>query len=168
MTNGTSEDGIGAPDNASGPSGNLMYLIVSHNEVSGPRMAMNRFVRLEDLLVRQGVLAIALLVSLVLPSAVFGQQVPDAPTPQAPGGLGNITSGVTPGKGTQPPQEQKTTPTPPAPPTSSQPAAQDQDQQTPPDTNITIIRHPGQLRRRPGNGPGQETSTGGRADLARF
>jgi VWFA-related protein len=98
---------------------------------------MNRFVRLEDLLVRQGVLAIALLVSLVLPSAVLGQQVPDAPTPQAPDGLGNITSGVTPGKGSQPPQEQKTTPTPPAPPTSSQPAAQDQDQQTPPDTNIT-------------------------------
>jgi VWFA-related protein len=100
-------------------------------------MAMNRFVRLEDLLVRQGVLAIALLVSFVLPAAVLGQQVPDAPTPQAPDGLGHITSGVTPGKGTQPPQEQKTTPTPPAPPTSSQPAAQGQDQQTPPDTNIT-------------------------------
>lgn len=92
---------------------------------------MNRFVRLEDLLVRQGVLAIVLL----LPLVVLGQQVPDAPTPQGPDSLGNITSGVTPGKGTQPPQEQKTTPTPP--PINNQPAAQDQDQETPPDTNIT-------------------------------
>src|SRR5437763_9657181 len=100
-------------------------------------MAMNRFVRLEDLLVRQGVLAIALLVSLVLPSAVLGQQVPDAPTPQAPDRLGNITSGVTPGKGTQPPQEQKATPTPPAPPVGNQPQDQNQDQQTPPEKDIT-------------------------------
>jgi hypothetical protein len=50
-------------------------------------MAMNRFVRLEELLVRQGVLAIALLLPLVLPSAVLGQQVPDAPTPQGPDSL---------------------------------------------------------------------------------
>jgi VWFA-related protein len=100
-------------------------------------MAMNRFVRLEDLLVRQGVLAIALLLPLVVPSAGLGQQVPDAPTPQGPDSLGNITLGVTPGKGTQPPQEQKTGPTPPPPATGSQPAGQDQDQQTPPDTSVT-------------------------------
>ncbi len=92
---------------------------------------MNRFVRLEELLVRQGVLAIVLL----LPLVVLGQQVPDAPTPQVPDNLGNITSGVTPGKGTQPPQEQKTTPTPP--PASNQPPAPDQDQQTSPDANVT-------------------------------
>jgi VWFA-related protein len=92
-------------------------------------MAMNRFVRLEDLLVRQGVLAIALLVPLVLPSAVLGQQVPDAPTPQGPDSLGNITLGVTPGKGTQPPQEQKST----APPSAGgQSTGQDQVQQAPP------------------------------------
>jgi len=92
-------------------------------------MAMNRFVRLEDLLVRQGVLAIALLVPLVLPSAVLGQQVPDAPTPQGPDSLGNITLGVTPGKGTQPPQEQKSTTTP---STGGQSTGQDQVQQAPP------------------------------------
>lgn len=90
---------------------------------------MNRFVRLEDLLVRQGVLAIAFLVPLVLPSAVLGQQVPDAPTPQGPDSLGNITLGVTPGKGTQPPQEQKST----APPSAGgQSTGQDQVQQAPP------------------------------------
>jgi VWFA-related protein len=88
-------------------------------------MAMNRFVRLEDLLVRQGILAIA----LVLPSAMLGQQVPDAPTPQGPDSLGNITSGVTPGKGTQPPQDQNST-APPA--TGGQSIGQDQVQQTPP------------------------------------
>jgi VWFA-related protein len=92
-------------------------------------MAMNRFVRLEDLLVRQGVLAIAFLVPLVLPSAVLGQQVPDAPTPQGPDSLGNITLGVTPGKGTQPPQEQKST-TPPS--AGGQSTGQDQVQQAPP------------------------------------
>ncbi|MEA3007913.1 MAG: hypothetical protein QOI94_3182 [Acidobacteriaceae bacterium] len=90
---------------------------------------MNRFVRLEDLLVRQGILAIAFLVPLVLPSAVLGQQVPDAPTPQGPDSLGNITLGVTPGKGTQPPQEQKST-TPPS--TGAQSTGQDQVQQAPP------------------------------------
>lgn len=98
---------------------------------------MNRFVRLEDLLVRQGVLAIAFLLPLVLPTALLGQQVPDAPTPQGADSLGNITSGVTPGKGTQPPQEQKTSPTPAPPAAGNQPAAQDQDQQIPPDANIT-------------------------------
>ena len=53
---------------------------------------MNRFVRLEDLLVRQGVLAIVLL----LPCVVLSQQVPDAPTPQGPDSLSTITPGVTP------------------------------------------------------------------------
>ena len=69
---------------------------------------MNQVVRLGDLLVRQGVLAIVLLVPCVLPSALMGQQqktqdqsVPDAPTPQGPDSLGKITSGMTPGKGTQ-------------------------------------------------------------------
>jgi VWFA-related protein len=88
-------------------------------------MAMNRFVRLEDLLVRQGVLAMVLL----LPCVVSGQQVPDAPTPQGPDSLGNITSGVVPGKGAPAPQDQNST-APPAP--GSQPANQDQVQQAPP------------------------------------
>ncbi len=89
---------------------------------------MNRFVRLEDLLVRQGVLAMVLL----LPCVGLGQQVPDAPTPQGPDSLGSITSGVTPGKGAPAPQDQNTSPTQPPPATGSQPAGQDQEQQTPP------------------------------------
>ncbi len=67
-------------------------------------MAMNRVVRLGDLLVRQGVLGIVLL----LPCLLSGQQpkaqdqsVPDAPTPQEPDSLHNLTSGMTPGKGSQ-------------------------------------------------------------------
>jgi VWFA-related protein len=67
-------------------------------------MAMNRVVRLGDLLVRQGVLGIVLL----LPCLLSGQQpktpdqsVPDAPTPQQPDSLSNLTSGMTPGKGSQ-------------------------------------------------------------------
>ena len=54
-------------------------------------------------LVRLRVLAIV----LMLPCLVAGQQpkaqdqgVPDAPTPQPPDSLGNLSSGVTPGKGT--------------------------------------------------------------------
>src|ERR1700722_807112 len=96
-------------------------------------MAMNRFVRLEDLLVRQGVLAIVLLLPCVVPSSVLGQQVPDAPTPQGPDSLGNITTGVTPSKGTQPPQDQNSKPpqTPPA--AGNQPVGQDQVQQGPPE-----------------------------------
>ena len=65
---------------------------------------MNRVVRLGDLLVRQGVLGIVLL----LPCLLSGQQpkaqdqsVPDAPTPQQPDSLHNLTSGMTPGKGSQ-------------------------------------------------------------------
>ena len=57
---------------------------------------MNRVVRLGDLLVRQGVLGIVLL----LPCLLSGQQqkaqnqsVPDAPTPQQPDNLGNLTHG---------------------------------------------------------------------------
>src|ERR1700688_4595031 len=96
-------------------------------------MAMNRFVRLEDLLVRQGVLAIALLLPCVVPSAVLGQQVPDAPTPQGPDSLGNITSGVTPGKGTPAPLDQNSTPTQPPPAAGNQPAGQDQVEQAPPE-----------------------------------
>ncbi len=84
---------------------------------------MNRFVRLEELLVRQGILAIAFL----LPCVVLGQQVPDAPTPQGPDSLSTITPGVTPGKGTQAPQDQNSTPTPPPPAAGNQPAAQDQE-----------------------------------------
>jgi VWFA-related protein len=91
-------------------------------------MAMNRFVRLEGLLVRLGVLAIALL----LPSVVLGQQVPDAPTPQGPDSLGNITSGMTPGKGAPAPQDQNANPDQAPPATGSQPAGQDQVQQAPP------------------------------------
>jgi VWFA-related protein len=96
-------------------------------------MAMNRFVRLEDLLVRQGVLAIVLLLPCVVPSAVLGQQVPDAPIPQGPDSLGTITTGVTPGKGTPPPQDQNANPTQQPPATASQPAGQDQVQQGPPE-----------------------------------
>jgi VWFA-related protein len=66
-------------------------------------MTMNQVVRLGDLLVRQGVLAVV----LFLPCVLIGQQrtqdqsVPDAPTPRAPDSLPNLTSGVTPGQGTQ-------------------------------------------------------------------
>ena len=66
---------------------------------------MNQVVRLGDRLVRQGVLALVL---VVLSSGLWGQQqktqdqsVPDAPTPQEPDSLGKITSGMTPGKGAQ-------------------------------------------------------------------
>jgi len=105
-------------------------------------MAMNRFVRLEDLLVRQGVLAIALLLPLVVPSAVLGQQVPDAPTPQGPDSLGNLTSGVTPGKGTAAPQDQNASPTQPPPGAGNQPAGQDQVQQAAPE-----VPPPGELQK---------------------
>jgi hypothetical protein len=101
-------------------------------------MAMNRFVRLEDLLVRQGVLAIA----LFLPLVMLGQQVPDAPTPQVPDSLGNITSGVTPGKGTQPPQDQNSKPTQAPPTAGNQPAGEDQVQGAPPE-----VPPPGELQK---------------------
>jgi VWFA-related protein len=109
-------------------------------------MTMNQVVRLGDLLVRQGVLAIVLLVPCVLPSALMGQQqkaqdqsVPDAPTPQGPDSLGKITSGIAPGKGSEEtPQDQGTNTTQVPPATGGQP---DQVQQTPPE-----IPEPGQLQ----------------------
>jgi VWFA-related protein len=99
-------------------------------------MAMNRVVRLGDLLVRQGVLGIV----LFLPCLLAGQQqdaqnqsVPDAPTPQQPDSLGNLTQGVTPGKGSQetpPDAGTNTTQVPPA--TGSQTPGADEVQQQPP------------------------------------
>jgi VWFA-related protein len=93
-------------------------------------MAMNRVVRLGDLLVRQGVLGIVLL----LPCLLAGQQqdaqnqsVPDAPTPQKPDSLGNLKQGVTPGQGSQetpPDTGTNTTQVPPA--TGSQAPGPDQ------------------------------------------
>jgi VWFA-related protein len=86
---------------------------------------MNRVVRLGDLLVRQGVLGIVLL----LPCLLSGQQpkaqdqsVPDAPTPQEPDSLHNLTSGMTPGKGSQEtPQDSGTNTTQVAPAQTSDP-----------------------------------------------
>jgi VWFA-related protein len=111
---------------------------------------MNRVVRLGDLLVRQGVLAIVLLLPCVVPAVLFGQQekvqdqsVPDAPTPQEPDSLGKLTSGMTPGKGAQdtpPDQGTNTTQVPPA--TGTQPSGPDQVQQAPPE-----IPAPGQLQK---------------------
>src|SRR3984885_8831290 len=99
-------------------------------------MTMNQVVRLGDRLVRQGVLAMGL---IVLSSGLWGQQqktqdqsVPDAPTPQEPDSLGRITSGMTPGKGAQdapPDQGTNTTQVPPS--SGSQPSGQDQNQQKP-------------------------------------
>ena len=85
---------------------------------------------------------------LFLPCVLVGQQqrtpdqgVPDAPTPQAPNSLGNLTSGVTPGKGTSQSTASDTEPTssqaPPSPP-----AGADQVQQAPP-----VVPEPGQLQR---------------------
>jgi VWFA-related protein len=109
-------------------------------------MTMNRVVRLGDVLVRQGVLAVVLLV----PCLLVGQQqksqaqsVPDAPTPQQPDSLGNLTSGMAPGKGTQetpPDAGTNTTQVPPA--TSGQAAAPDQVQQNPPE-----VPAPGELQK---------------------
>jgi VWFA-related protein len=93
-------------------------------------MTMNQVVRLGDLLVRQGVLAIVLLSPCVLSSqqqTPQGQSVPDAPTPQSPDSLGSLTSGVAPGKGSQDaPSDQgtNTTQVPPATPGSDQPQQQ--------------------------------------------
>ncbi len=142
---------------------------------------MNRVVRLGDLLVRQGVLAV---VCCCAPICVLGQQqkaqdqsVPDAPTPQEPDSLGNLTSGMTPGKGSQD--------TPPGPRHEYHPGTARHRQPAslartryskrrpkfPHPENAKgpcNLRHPGQLRHCAGHGAGQETSTSGRADLARF
>src|ERR1700761_8620609 len=102
---------------------------------------MNRVVRLGELLVRQGVLAIALLLPCSFSTAVLGQQqsVPDAPTPQKTDNLGNLSSGVTPGKGSQAPAPDSgsSNQAPPAAAAPAPPAAQDQVQETPPETNRT-------------------------------
>src|ERR1700677_2124415 len=100
-------------------------------------MTMKRVVRLGDLSVRQGVLAIALL----FPCVFVGQQqkpqdpgVPDAPTPQQADSLSNLTSGMTPGKATPdntPDAGTNTTQVPP--PAGSQSSAPDQVQQKPPE-----------------------------------
>jgi VWFA-related protein len=99
-------------------------------------MTMKRVVHLGDLSVRQVVLAMVLL----FPCVFVGQQqkpdqgVPDAPTPQQPDSLGNLTSGMTPGKGSQeisPDAGTNTTQVPPA--TGSQSSSPDQLQQKPPE-----------------------------------
>jgi VWFA-related protein len=100
-------------------------------------MTMKRVVRLGDLSVRQGVLAIVLL----FPCVFLGQQqkpqdqgVPDAPTPQHPDSLGNLTSGMTPGKGSQEVTPDAGTNTTQVPPTAgSQSSSSDQLQQKPPE-----------------------------------
>jgi VWFA-related protein len=112
---------------------------------------MNRVVRLGDLSVRQGVLAVVLLFS----SVVLGQQpntpgpsVPDAPTPQQPDSLGNLSSGVTPGKGAQAPTQDQGTNSSQVPPDSTTPSqappTQDQQpQETAPevkDRQIFVVR----------------------------
>jgi VWFA-related protein len=109
-------------------------------------MTMNRVIRLGDVLVRLRVLAIALL----LPCLLSGQQtkpqdqgVPDAPTPQQPDGLGNLSNGVAPGKGTPqdiPDEGTNTTQVPPA--TGNQSTAPDQVQGQPP-----VVSAPGQMQK---------------------
>jgi VWFA-related protein len=113
-------------------------------------MTMNQVVRLGDLLVRQGVLAVVLWLPCAVPSALLGQQekpqnqsVPDAPTPQQPDSIGNLTSGMAQGKGAQdvtPDQGTNTTQVPPA--AGSQPSGADQVQQKPPE-----VPAPGELQR---------------------
>jgi VWFA-related protein len=106
-------------------------------------MTMNQVVRLGDRLVRQGVLAFV----LFLPCVLIGQQqrpqdqsVPDAPTPQAPDSLGNLTTGVAPGKGTQATPPDTSTNSSQAP--GSAPAAAEPVQQTPP-----VVPEAGQLQK---------------------
>jgi hypothetical protein len=128
------------PYNAGGASGNLMSPIVSHKARARLKVNMNRVVRLGDLSVRQGVLAVVLLFS----SVVLGQQpntpgpsVPDAPTPQQPDSLGGLSSGVAPGKGSQAPAQDQGTNTTrchPSTTTPGQGSSQDQQpQDTPPE-----------------------------------
>ncbi len=140
---------------------------------------MNRVVRLGDVLVRLGVLAIVLL----LPCLLAGQQqkpqdqgVPDAPTPQQPDSLGNLTIGCDARQG----NASET------PPTKAQipPGAACPDARSPHETRYSrATRHPpaggrpkghrdlprqSRLCAGAGNGAGQETSTGRRADVAGF
>jgi VWFA-related protein len=98
-----------------------------------------------------------LAVVLLFSSVVLGQQpntpgpsVPDAPTPQQPDSLGNLSSGVTPGRGSQAPAQDQgtnTTQLPPAtttPDQASTPSSQDQQpQETAPevkDRQIFVVR----------------------------
>src|SRR5271156_1077671 len=105
--------------------------------MSRARMTMNRVVRLGDVLVRLRVLAIVLL----LPCLLSGQQskpqdqgVPDAPTPQKPDSLGNLSTGVAPGKGTpQDTQDEGTNTTQVPPATGDRSTGPDQVQGKPPD-----------------------------------
>jgi VWFA-related protein len=99
-------------------------------------MTLNRVVRLGDILLRPRVLAIVLL----LPCLLSGQQtkpqdqgVPDAPTPQQPDSLGNLSTGVAPGKGTpQDTPDEGTNPTQAPPATGSLSTGPDQVQGEPP------------------------------------
>jgi VWFA-related protein len=113
-------------------------------------MAMNRVVRLGDVVVRQGVLAIVLLGPGFIPAALLGQPqagqnqgVPDAPTPQQPDSLGKLAAGVSPGKGAQDtsPDTGAANPTQ-TPPATGQTPGPDQVQQTPP-----VVPEPGQLNK---------------------
>ncbi len=142
---------------------------------------MNRVVRLGDLLVRQGVLGIVLLLSC-LPAGqqlnAQNQSVPDAPTPQQqPDSLGNLKQGVTPGKGSQEtPQDGGTNTTQVPPAAGSQPSGPDQVQQQPPiivqagpgRKDITTFSTTSRLRFCASNRAGQEASTGRGADVAGF
>jgi VWFA-related protein len=108
-------------------------------------MTINRVVRLGDVLVRLRVLAIVFL----LPCLLAGQQpkpqdqgVPDAPTPQQPDSLGNLTTGVAPGKGTPAETPDQGTNSGQVPASGSQSSAQDQVQQTPPE-----VAEPGQMQK---------------------
>ena len=145
---------------------------------------MNRVVRLGDLLVRQGVLAIVLLLPCVLPAVLLGQQqkaqdqsVPDAPTPQEPDSLGNThlrhdagqrSSGhpCGPGHEYHPGTARHRQPA-----SRSGPGTANATRSSRPGTNAKgpgNLPHHGQLRHCAGHSAGQETSTSGRADLARF
>jgi VWFA-related protein len=112
-------------------------------------MAMYRVVRLGDQLVRQGVVAIALLAACVCPTEVLvaqqagqSQSVPDAPTPQQSDSLGKITAGMAPGKGSDETPDQGTKDQN-ANPAQAKPApGADDVQQTPP-----VIPEPGQLNK---------------------
>ncbi len=106
---------------------------------------MNRVVRLGDVLVRLRVLAFVFL----FPCLLAGQQpkpqdqgVPDAPTPQQPESLGNLTSGVAPGKGTPAVTPDEGTNSSQVPASGTQSSAQDQVQPTPPE-----VAEPGQMQK---------------------
>ena len=140
---------------------------------------MNRVVRLGDLLVRQGVLAIVLLLPclIIRPAARnAGSERTGCPVPQGPDSLGNITSGMTPGKGTQetPGRRAQTPPKCRMPRRTSRWRGPGATNATRNSRTGTTAKRPGdfpyhgQLRRCAGHRAGQETSAGGGVDLARF